>query len=107
MLRSPFRSPVVRWVVRLVVAGALAFAFGYLPYRVYGGAGLGRLGQLKRELVELKARNQVTAAENTRLREEVHALRHDLSAVERVAREELGLVRPGEVVYQIEESEPR
>jgi cell division protein FtsB len=87
-----------------VVAVALAFAFGYLPYRVYGGAGLGRLGQLKRELGDLKARNQATTAENERLREEVRALRHDLGAVERVAREELGLVRSGEVVFQIEEA---
>jgi cell division protein FtsB len=104
MGRNPFRSPVVRWAVRAVVAVALAFAFGYLPYRVYGGAGLGRLGQLQRELRDLKARNQVTATENERLRAEVHALRHDLGAVERVAREELGLVKPGEVVFQIEEA---
>jgi cell division protein FtsB len=104
MGRNPFKSPVARWAARVVVAVALAFAFGYLPYKVYGGAGLGRLGQLTRELGDLKARNQVTAAENERLREEVHALRHDLGAVERVAREELGLVKPGEVVFQIEEA---
>ena len=103
MGRNPFRSPLVRWLARVAVAVALAFAFGYLPYRVYGGAGLGRLGQLKRELGDLTARNQVTTAENERLREEVRALRHDLGAVERVAREELGLVRSGEVVFQIEE----
>jgi cell division protein FtsB len=104
MRRNPFRSPVVRWVARGLVAVSLAFAFGYLPYRVYGGAGLGRLRRLTVELAELKARNQVTSAENARLRAEVHALRHDLGAVERVAREELGLVRPGEVVFQIEEA---
>jgi cell division protein FtsB len=104
MRRNPFKSPVVRWVARGLVAVALAFAFGYLPYKVYGGAGLGRLGLLQRELVDLKARNQVTAAENARLREEVNALRHDLGAVERVAREELGLVKPGEIVFQIEEA---
>jgi cell division protein FtsB len=104
MGRNPFKSPWVRWAARGAVAVALAFAFGYLPYRVYGGAGLGRLGVLQRELHDLKARNQVTAAENARLREEVHALRHDLGAVERVAREELGLVKPGDVVFQIEEA---
>ena len=104
MVRNPLKSPLVRWAMRAVVAVALAFAFGYLPYRVYGGAGLGRLGLLQRELGELKAKNQVTAAENERLRHEVNALRHDLGAVERVAREELGLVKPGEVVFQIEEA---
>jgi cell division protein FtsB len=104
MASSPFRSPVARWVVRFLVAVALAFAFGYLPYRVYGGPGLGRLAQLRRELAELKGKNQVTAAENERLRAEVHALRYDLGAVERVAREELGLVKPDEIVVQLEEA---
>jgi len=104
MVSSPLRSPLVRWLVRSLVAVALAFAFGYLPYRVYGGPGLGRLRLLRRELADLKAKNQVTAAENDRLRAEVHALRHDLGAVERVAREELGLVKPDEVVFQLEEA---
>jgi cell division protein FtsB len=37
---------------------------------------------------------------NTELREEIDALRSDLKAVERIARRELGMVRPDEQIYQ-------
>ena len=46
----------------------------------------------------------VAAAQNERLRREVQALRRDLGAIELAARDELGLVKPGEVVFQIEEA---
>jgi len=103
MPASNFRTRLGRWLVRLGLAAALAVAFGLLPYRVYGGAGLGRLHQLRRELDDLTARNRAVAEENERLRAEVHGLRYDLGAIERVAREELGLVKQDEVVFQIEE----
>ena len=99
-LRTPIR--VRRWLFRLFLASAVSFSFGWLPYQVYGGAGLGRLTQLKRELGELKGKNAAMTAENDHLRAEVHGLRYDVAAIERVAREELGLVRPGEIVFQIE-----
>ena len=37
--------------------------------------------------------------ENARLREEIRRLREDPSRIESVAREELGLIRPGEVLF--------
>ena len=102
MLRPPLTSALGRWVIRVSVALLLAVAFGYLPYRVYGGPGLGKLMELRRELAALETKNQIMRAENERLAREVRALRHDLTAIERVAREELGLVRPGEIVFQFE-----
>ena len=49
---------------------------------------------LERELQELRA-------ENGRLAVEIHALKTDPQAVERLAREQLGLARPGETVFLI------
>lgn len=40
--------------------------------------------------------------ENNRLRAEIKALREDPRAVERLAREDLGLSRPGEIVFILE-----
>ena len=40
-------------------------------------------------------------AENLHLAEEIRALRSDPRAVERLAREELGLARPGETIFLI------
>jgi cell division protein FtsB len=41
-----------------------------------------------------------------RLRREVKALRGDPAALERAAREELGYVKPGELVYKLDEARP-
>jgi len=51
---------------------------------------------LRREIEELRA-------ENSRLTSEISALRSDPRAIEQVAREQLGLARPGEVVFILRE----
>jgi cell division protein FtsB len=49
--------------------------------------------QLREEQVSL-------TEENERLRQEIEALRSDPAAIERTARERLGMARPGETVYR-------
>jgi len=46
-------------------------------------------------------------AENARLREEARRLREDPTAIEEIARRELGLIRPGEKLFIIRDVEPR
>ena len=58
-----------------------------------------RAERLQREIEEMRA-------ENGRLAAEIDALRRDPRAIERLAREQLGLARAGEVVFLIRE-EPR
>ncbi|OFW04663.1 MAG: hypothetical protein A3H96_09775 [Acidobacteria bacterium RIFCSPLOWO2_02_FULL_67_36] len=41
--------------------------------------------------------------DNARLREEVRRLNEDPSAIEAIARQDLGLIRPGEVVFIIKD----
>jgi cell division protein FtsB len=55
-----------------------------------------RSAALQRQIEELQL-------ETVRLAAEVAALRRDPRAVERIAREELGLARPGETVFVIRE----
>jgi cell division protein FtsB len=76
-------------------------ALGYIPYHVYARSGLARTLELRRDLVALRARNAQLAAENDRLAREAEALRSDPAALERVARNELGWVRPGEIVVDL------
>jgi cell division protein FtsB len=45
-------------------------------------------------------------AENTQLREEVRRLREDPSTIESLAREELGLIRPGELLFIVRDAKP-
>ena len=54
---------------------------------------------LRREIEDLRA-------ENGRLAAEIVALKTDPRAIERVAREQLGLARPGETVFLIREEPP-
>lgn len=55
-----------------------------------------RTGALQREIIDLRA-------ENGRLAAEIQALRTDPRAVERLAREQLGMARPGETMFVIRE----
>lgn len=78
--------------VALVLAAASAMAEG----------GFRRYLRLSQDVKSLKERNQRLTDDNARLRREVDALRDDPKALERAAREELGLVKPGEIVFSLE-----
>jgi cell division protein FtsB len=86
---------------RLAAAATVAFVLAYLPYFLYTRSGLGRTLTLARDLKTLRARNQELAAENDRLTREAEALRNDPGAIERVARSDLGWVKPGEIVVDL------
>ncbi len=58
-----------------------------------------RAEALARELSDLEA-------ENAHLARQIAALRSDPRAIERLAREELGLVRPGETVFLVRDAAP-
>ena len=92
--------------MRLLVGLLLALLL-VLQYRLWVGEGsLAEVSNLKREI-------QAQAGELVRLRErnralqaEVEDLRSGLEAVEERARSELGMVKEGEVFYQVIEPEP-
>jgi cell division protein FtsB len=54
----------------------------------------------------LRARNAEVRGENERLLREAEALRSDPDAIERVARADLGWVRPGEVIVDLSRPPP-
>ena len=96
------------WVRRLGIAALLAVALGWGPYHLYGSSGLARYVRLKSERDALHDANLRMHEQNQRLRRELEALSDDegalsRTAVERAARDELGLVKSGEVVYQVPE----
>jgi cell division protein FtsB len=98
------RRETKTWVGRLVAAALVASALAYIPYHVYARSGLARTLTLRRELGALRARNRDLRADNQRLAREAEGLRNDPAAVERVARSELGWVRPGEIIVDLSRS---
>jgi cell division protein FtsB len=96
------------WFRRLAFAAGLAVALGYVPYHLYASSGLARYFKLRGERAQLHAGNLRLLETNQRLRAELDAVSDgpnggiSRAAVERAARDELGLVKPGEVVFKLE-----
>lgn len=65
--------------------------------------GLRKARHNEAEAERLARENAALEQRVARLRREVKALQGDPAALERAAREELGYVKPGEVVYKLEE----
>lgn len=97
----------MRWLIVILLVAVVA-----LQLRLWAGEG-GR-----QDVRRLRAAVEAQIAENERLRErnerlaaEVEDLREGLEAAEARARSELGMIRPGEVFYQVvepdQDPEPR
>jgi cell division protein FtsB len=95
------RQETRTWAGRLGAAVVVTSLLGYIPYHVYARSGLARTIALRRDLAVLRAHNDELRAENERLGREADALRSDMGTIERVARVELGWVRPGEIVVDL------
>lgn len=81
----------------LIPAACLLFI---LFFTVFGERGLLRIYEMKREKESIDRSISELNTENQKLRLSIEALRNDPHHLERIARKELGLVRPNEVVYQ-------
>jgi cell division protein FtsB len=87
---------------------ALAFLIVLLSvYTVVGDRGVFHLWRLRGEKAKLDEQNFRLQKENEVLRQRISRLRHDDLYLEKIAREELNLVRPGELIYRFASSEPR
>lgn len=91
----------VLWTIRLTLAAGLAVLLGYLPYKLYLRSGLSQYVSLKAELARLIATNEELRQQNSDLRAQLARIQEDDSEIERVARDELGLLRIGELVFKV------
>jgi cell division protein FtsB len=87
---------VQRVLPLLVVAGAAVA----VPVLVFSPSGLARLTALRQERARADEEVARVSREIERLRAEVQRVKDDPAYVERAARDELGLVRQTEVVFQ-------
>jgi cell division protein FtsB len=83
-----------------MLAGGLValLAVLWLTLSPWGAVGYFRL---RHELAELRAANLELAAINRGLEEEIVRLKNDPAYLEKVAREQYGLLKKNELVYQI------
>jgi cell division protein FtsB len=71
-----------------------------------GDRGLMERMRARREFQESDQALEALRRENSRLRASIRQLRDDPTAIESLAREELGLIKPGEVLFIIKDSKP-
>jgi Fic family protein/cell division protein FtsB len=88
--------------VVVLISGALAVLFCIFLFSDRGSAG--ELQQARQRVDVLKADVKRLEADNARLRAEVQSAKKSTYAVERIAREELGMSKKGEVIYMLPRS---
>jgi cell division protein FtsB len=87
------------WTKRLLIAGAVLIA-GFALWRfVVGEMGVVKYYRMSAHARDLRNEIERMKKDNARLSKEVAALKTDTAFLERMARDKIGLARPGEVVY--------
>ena len=94
--RRGWPVPSLDACIAIVAAGVLA---GWLFYAL--AAQYLRTYDLGQEATRLERRKQELLIQNAALYAEIHRLRTDDRYIERLAREQLGMVRPGEIEFVI------
>jgi cell division protein FtsB len=93
---------VLRYVALILLALLIA-----LEVKLWAGeGGMREVWLLQRKLDEQKVENQKLKQRNEALAAEVQDLKSGKSAIEERARAEQGLIKPGEVFYQVVEPTP-
>ena len=77
-------------IIIVLILGALLVYPGYLDLRKFN-----------REVAELDEKITGLEETNENLRAEIKALREDRFYIEAVARDNLGLIKPGEIAYKV------
>ena len=99
-MAEPQRPPAIRWS-SLPVRLALLIVLLMLGLTLFGEKGVVRLVKMSQERALLAEEVQRLQAENLALQQEIELLRSDRRTLEQRARQELGLVREDEIIYQL------
>jgi len=98
--KRPLRRKILMW-------GTVAFVTFTLTRALVGEKSLLAVWQHRREVSSIEHEIDRLRLQNEALGEEIQYFRNDPRAVEGVAREELGLVRPDEVLILLPRQNPR
>ncbi len=90
-------------IERVLPIGLLAVALVGAPILIFSREGMPRLEAVESELATVERENASLRREIVELRVRVVKLRDDPATVEQLARDQLGLIRHSEVVFQFPE----
>jgi cell division protein FtsB len=100
--RQPRRAPVSIGK-RLLLTVSLCAILALVARSILGDRGLFEVWRKKSTYQQLSAEVLALRQENASLHEQIRALRQDPLAIERIAREDLGYARPGEITFVFRE----
>ena len=90
--------------VRIALPAALLLAAAIVvPVKLLDQYGYKRVEKLGRDLAQIAETNRALERENESLRLQIRAFHSDPEYIEKVARDELGMVGPDETIYQFPE----
>jgi len=89
------------WLRRAGVYAGGALLVLVLMHTIFGPYGYLSMRRSQHEIVELREEIERLDRENAQLSGEIRALQTDPAAIEKLAREEMGLARPGEMIYRL------
>jgi cell division protein FtsB len=84
----------------LLPFGLLSFVIVFVPLRMLDDQGLPRYRALRSELHHIVEENDRMRRDLQQMEHTVQALRTDPESLERIARDELGMLRQGEILFQ-------
>lgn len=84
----------------LALAGAVFLILLVGFYILFSERGVADLQRMIADRDQLAEQNQKIVRENIALGQEIDRLNHDTAYIERIARKELGMIRPNEIVIK-------
>lgn len=92
---------------REIILGLALFCVALVVHEIFGSNGYLAMRQKRREYEALQQQIQKLQVENQQLEEKIKALKTDPKAIEKIAREQMGLARPGELIYTLPDSKKK
>jgi cell division protein FtsB len=78
-----------------------------LVHEIFAQHGILGLRQEQKQIESLSQQIKQLQQDNERLDKQIKALQSDPKAIERLAREQMRLARPGEIIYSLPEKDPK
>lgn len=98
---APTREPATAGNKNLITIWLLIIILLMLGYAVFGERGVIRIIKAERQKETLEQQLATLQQQQQELRAEIDRLKHDKDYWEQLARENLGMVREGELIYHL------
>jgi cell division protein FtsB len=101
----------LRWDIQTLQRNAiyvlLLVCIALVVHEIFGQHGFLAMRRQQKEVEALQQQLQHLQQENLELGRQIKALRSDPKAIERVAREQMRMARPGEIIYTLPDKESK